>query len=40
VPSKIAEANLDRDQQILNRLSKIEHKVDSLEQTTAFAPSR
>jgi hypothetical protein len=37
VPSKIAEANLDRDQQILNRLSKIEHKVDSLEQTTAFA---
>jgi DNA-binding transcriptional ArsR family regulator len=28
---------LDRDQQILNRLSKIEHKVDSLEQTTAFA---
>ncbi len=29
--------NLDRDQQILNRLSKIEHKVDSLEQTTAFA---
>ena len=37
MPSKIAEANLDRDQQILNRLSKIEHKVDSLEQTTAFA---
>lgn len=28
---------LDRDQQILNRLAKIEHKVDSLEQTTAFA---
>jgi hypothetical protein len=27
----------DRDQQILNRLAKIEHKVDSLEQTTAFA---
>jgi DNA-binding MarR family transcriptional regulator len=29
--------SLDRDQQILNRLSRIEHKVDSLEQTTAFA---
>lgn len=29
--------NLDRDQQILNRLARIEHKVDSLEQTTAFA---
>ena len=29
--------NLDRDQQILSRLAKIEHKVDSLEQTTAFA---
>jgi biotin operon repressor len=28
---------LDRDQQILNRLAKIQHKVDSLEQTTAFA---
>lgn len=27
----------DRDQQILRRLSNIEHKVDSLEQTTAFA---
>lgn len=27
----------DRDQQILNRLAKIEHKVDSLDQTTAFA---
>lgn len=27
----------DRDQQILNRLANIEHKVDSLEQTTAFA---
>lgn len=34
-----AESNstLDRDQQILSRLSRIEHKVDSLEQTTAFA---
>jgi DNA-binding MarR family transcriptional regulator len=29
--------DLDRDQQVLNRLSRIEHKVDSLEQTTAFA---
>jgi len=29
--------DLDRDQQILNRLARIEHKVDSLEQTTAFA---
>jgi DNA-binding transcriptional ArsR family regulator len=29
--------NLDRDQQILSRLARIEHKVDSLEQTTAFA---
>lgn len=28
---------LDRDQQILSRLSKIEHKVDSIEQTNAFA---
>jgi hypothetical protein len=28
---------LDRDQVILSRLAKIEHKVDSLEQTTAFA---
>ena len=27
----------DRDQQILSRLAKIQHKVDSLEQTTAFA---
>ena len=27
----------DRDQQVLRRLSNIEHKVDSLEQTTAFA---
>ena len=29
--------DLDRDQQILSRLARIEHKVDSLEQTTAFA---
>jgi DNA-binding transcriptional ArsR family regulator len=28
---------VDRDQQILNRLAQIEHKVDSLEQTHAFA---
>lgn len=31
------ESKLDRDQQILNRLARIEYKVDSLEQTTAFA---
>src|SRR6266542_6744862 len=30
------EAKQDRDQQILSRLSKIQHKVDSIEQTTAF----
>ena len=29
--------NLDRDQQILNRLAKIEHKVESIDQTNAFA---
>lgn len=29
--------DLDRDQQILSRLGKIEHKVDSLDQTHAFA---
>jgi DNA-binding MarR family transcriptional regulator len=28
---------VDRDQQILNRLAKIEHKIDSIEQTNAFA---
>ncbi len=28
---------MDRDQQILSRLAQIQHKVDSLEQTTAFA---
>jgi len=37
VPPKTVAPNLERDQQILNRLAKIEHKVDSLEQTTAFA---
>jgi Fic family protein len=31
------EQALDRDQQILDRLAKIEHKVDSIEQTNAFA---
>ena len=35
--AKKAPISVDRDQQILNRLAKIEHKVDSLEQTTAFA---
>ncbi len=32
-----SDSNLDRDQQVLNRLARIEYKVDSLEQTTAFA---
>jgi biotin operon repressor len=36
VPPRRQEA-LDRDQQILDRLAKIEHKVDSIEQTNAFA---
>ncbi len=31
------EQALDRDQQILDRLSRIEHRVDSIEQTNAFA---
>src|SRR5579862_8556855 len=35
--SRRAEQALDRDQQILARLAKIEHKVDSIEQTSAFA---
>src|SRR5579862_3724036 len=35
--SRRAEQALDRDQQILARLAKIEHKVDSIEQTNAFA---
>ncbi len=30
-------SSVDRDQQILARLAKIEHKVDSIEQTNAFA---
>lgn len=35
--SRRREQALDRDQQILDRLGKIEHKVDSIEQTNAFA---
>jgi hypothetical protein len=35
--AKPSTQTLDRDQQILSRLARIEHKVDSLEQTTAFA---
>jgi len=35
--SRRREQSLDRDQQILDRLAKIEHKVDSIEQTNAFA---
>jgi len=35
--AKALNPTLDRDQQILSRLARIEHKVDSLEQTTAFA---
>lgn len=31
------QSQLDRDQQILSRLAKIEHKVDSIDQTAAFA---
>ncbi len=34
---KEPDSTQDRDQQILSRLAKIQHKVDSLEQTTAFA---
>src|SRR6266550_6408643 len=34
---KREESKLDRDQQILNRLASIQHKVDSIEQTNAFA---
>jgi hypothetical protein len=32
-----SDSSQDRDQQILSRLARIEHKVDSLDQTTAFA---
>jgi predicted transcriptional regulator len=35
--AKKAQITLDRDQQILSRLGKIEHKVDSMDQTQAFA---
>lgn len=35
--AKKSAISLDRDQQILNRLGKIEHKVDSMDQTQAFA---
>src|SRR5260370_34251996 len=31
------ELSQDRDQQILSRLARIEHKVDSIDQTNAFA---
>lgn len=34
---KRSELLLDRDQQILSRLARIEHKVDSIDQTNAFA---
>lgn len=37
MPDASSESKTDRDQQILRRLSNIEHKVDSLDQTTAFA---
>lgn len=33
----MSEDGSDRDQQILHRLTKIQHKIDSLEQTSAFA---
>ncbi len=35
--SKLKDEHFDRDQQILRRLTNIENKVDSLEQTNAFA---
>jgi DNA-binding MarR family transcriptional regulator len=35
--AKKAAMNVNRDQQILNRLGNIEHKVDSMDQTQAFA---
>ena len=31
------EESKERDQQILNRLARIEHRVDSIDQTSAFA---
>lgn len=35
--TKDQDSTLDRDQQFLSRLAQIQHKVDSIEQTTAFA---
>ncbi len=35
--AKLEEHKQDRDQQILSRLANIQHKVDSIEQTNAFA---
>jgi predicted transcriptional regulator len=35
--AKKSPVDLDRDQQILSRLARIEHKVDSMDQTQAFA---
>jgi DNA-binding transcriptional ArsR family regulator len=37
IVGKGSSSDIDRDQQILNRLSKIEHRVDSMDQTQAFA---
>jgi hypothetical protein len=37
VATKKKSVTLDRDQQILSRLARIEHRVDSLDQTQAFA---
>jgi len=34
---KAVPPQLDRDQQLLNRISRIEHRVDSIDQTQAFA---
>ncbi|MGA2635755.1 MAG: ArsR family transcriptional regulator [Terracidiphilus sp.] len=35
--AKTSPTDIDRDQQILSRLSRIEHRVDSIDQTQAFA---
>lgn len=37
MPNASSDSKQDRDQQVLRRLANIEHKVDSLDQTTAFA---
>lgn len=37
MPKKNSPDKVDRDQQILSRLSNIEHRVDSIDQTNAFA---